>query len=251
MPDDRKYSYQSTERTVNPDDFTCSVPVREMVPVAENVTLWWCELDVGDPNVLRMEALLAPAEHARATRFGNEMLRRRWIAGRGALRVVLGRVLDMPPARIEIQRGARGRPQLADSAFAPDFNVSHTDGAAVMGVAYGARIGIDVERSDRAVGADRLARKFLAAGERTTLEGLADDERRARFLKYWTCKEAMSKATGDGLIAPFARLHVDIAPPRLLDGPPPYTPAAWSLHSAAAPAPYLVTVALWRRSEGA
>jgi 4'-phosphopantetheinyl transferase len=236
---------------VNPDDFARSVPVREMTPVTPNVTLWWCDLDVGASNIELTEAVLAPAEHARAARFGNETLRRRWIAGRGALRVVLGRVLDLPPARVEIQRGARGRPELAHSAIATDFNVSHTGGAAVIGVAHGVRIGIDVERSDRTVGADRLARKFLAPGERNTFEGLADDERRARFLKYWTCKEAMSKATGDGLIAPFARLHVDIAPPRLLDGPPPYTPAAWTLFSAAAPAPYLVTLALWRRRDGA
>jgi len=251
LPDHRRNPRQSTERSVNTYDSTRSVPVHEMAPVADDVTLWWCELDVGDSNALRMEALLAPTEHARAARFGNEMLRRRWIAGRGALRVVLGRVLDMPPERVEIQRGARGRPELAHTPLAPDFNVSHTGGAAVIGVARGVRIGIDVERGDRAVGADRLARKFLASGEQATFEGLADDERRLRFLRYWTCKEAMSKATGDGLIAPFANLHVDIDPPRLLDGPPPYTRSSWSLYSAVAPSPYLVTLALWRRSDGA
>ena len=83
------------------------------------------------------------------------------------------------------------------------------------------------------------------------LEEFTDDERRARFLKYWTCKEAMSKATGDGLIAPFAQIHVDIAGPQLLDGPLPYSPPAWTLHSAAAPPPFLVTVALWHRGEAA
>jgi phosphopantetheinyl transferase len=51
-----------------------------------------------------------------------------------------------------------------------------------------------VERADRDVGADRLALKFLTARERATLEGRDADERRRRFLHYWTCKEAMSKA---------------------------------------------------------
>jgi len=236
------------EGPVNPKKFARDGRVWELAPVAENVTLWWCELDTAVANVERMSALLAPAEHARAARFGNEALRKRWIAGRGALRGVLGHVLDVPPVRVDIRRGARGRPQLALSGTTLDFNVSHTDGVAIIGVTRGARIGVDVERIDRAVGADRLARKFLAPAERTALGEFSDDERRARFLKYWTCKEAMSKATGDGLIAPFARIHVDITGPRLLGGPPPYSPAAWTLHSALAPAPYLVTVALWHRA---
>ncbi len=245
--------------SVTLEDFTRSGQVLELAPVTAGVTLWWCNLDTAAANVERVADLLAPAEHARAARFGTEPLRKRWIAGRGTLRVLLGHVLEVPPARIEIQRGVRGRPELAISETALDFNVSHTDGVAVIGVARGARtgvnsgtrIGVDVERSDRDVHADRLSRKFLAPGERLALEEFVDDDRRARFLKYWTCKEAMSKATGDGLIAPFARIHVDLAGPRLLDGPPPYSPSAWTLHSAAAPAPYLVTVALWRRPQAA
>jgi phosphopantetheinyl transferase len=71
--------------------------------------------------------------------------------------------------------------------------------------------------------------------------------RRERFVRYWTCKEAMSKATGDGLIAPFGRLDVALSEnPRLIDGPPPYTPAHWALHSAAVPAAWVATIAIWR-----
>ena len=59
----------------------------------------------------------------------------------------------------------------------------------------------------------------------------------------------MSKATGDGLIAPFRQLDVDLAnPPRLRAGPPPYLPGDWSLHFARCPADWLATVAIWRTS---
>jgi phosphopantetheinyl transferase len=75
---------------------------------------------------------------------------------------------------------------------------------------------------------------------------ISTDERRKRFLRYWTCKEAMSKATGDGLAAPFRRLDVELAEtPRLLDGPPPYDAARWTLRSAAVPATWFATVAIW------
>jgi len=228
---------------VKPLDSTSIGAPRALAPLAPDVDLWWCELDIDDVALSDRTALLAPAEHARAARFGTEILRRRWIAGRGALRIVLGRLLGAAPAEVDLRRGRRGRPELVEPTF--DFNVSHTNGVAVIGVARRGRIGIDVERSDRTVGADRLSKKFLAAAEQIALGGMSVDARRAVFLRYWTCKEAMSKATGDGLIAPFARMHVDIDRVVLLDGPPPYSPAAWALHSVAAPPPYLVTVALW------
>jgi phosphopantetheinyl transferase len=65
-------------------------------------------------------------------------------------------------------------------------------------------------------------------------------------LRLWTCKEAMSKATGDGLAAPFRALDVsNEGPPRVRDGPAPYRPADWQLHALEAPAGYLATLALW------
>jgi len=121
----------------------------------------------------------------------------------------------------------------------------------VIGVALalpaGARIGVDVERRDRSLAADRLARKFLSPQEQALLRGLDADRRRLRFLRTWTCKEAMSKATGDGLVAPFARLTVDVDTGiALIAGPPPYAPEAWRLHAIAVPAGFFATLAVWR-----
>lgn len=235
---------QPAKKPVIPEDFTGEEAVREIAAPAMGIGLWWCELDIDDVALSCRDALLAPAERARAARFGTDELRRRWIAGRGALRIVLGRLLVVAPQDVDIRRGRRGRPELAQPRF--DFNVSHTGNVAVIGVTRHGRIGIDVERSDRSVDADRLARKFLAPGERDALAGMPEDTRRERFLRHWTCKEAMSKATADGLIAPFGRMHVDIDRVELLEGPPPYLPADWALHAVTAPPPYLVTAALWQ-----
>jgi 4'-phosphopantetheinyl transferase len=147
----------------------------------------------------------------------------------------------------------RGRPELADSGARIDFNVSHTRGVALMAIARDVpsttRIGVDIEHTEREAGVDRLQKKFLAPGERALIAGLSPDERRRHFLHYWTCKEAMSKATGDGIIAPFGRLEVELGdPPRLRAGPPPYVPADWSLIDAAVPAEWFATVAIWRRA---
>ena len=225
---------------------------RELAAVAPDVTLWWCPLARTPDEVGRLAGWLSAAETARAARFGNDRLRHRWIAGRTTLRLVLGQALGVPPPAVAIRRGVRGRPELADREAAIDFNVSHTHDVAVIAVARntgaGLRIGVDVERADRDVGADRLARKFLTERERASLAGLEADLRRRLFVRYWTCKEAMSKATGDGLIAPFGQLEVRLGDsPCLIAGPPPYLPQHWSLHPADVPEGWFATLAVWRR----
>jgi 4'-phosphopantetheinyl transferase len=224
----------------NPD----GVPLA-LASAATDVALWWAPLGAAEGEIARISAWLAPAEQARAQRFGREALARRYIAGRALLRWLLGRALGLPPPAVPIVRGARGRPQLeGDSGI--DFNVSHTEGVALIGMARGRRIGVDVEHEDRVVRADGLAAKFLTAAERATLAPLPERERRARFLRYWTCKEAMSKATGDGLSAPFRQLEVRLGDPiELAAGPDPYQPAHWQLGRIDVPSGFLATVALW------
>lgn len=212
---------------------------------APGISLWRIALEAADGDFARLASWLAPAEHARAARFGREQLRRRYIVGRASLRWVLGRMLGSSPSSVPIVRGARGRPRL-DGDAALDFNISHTEGVALIGVTRTGRIGVDVEREERDVNADGLARKFLTDGERATLAPLDERARRARFLRYWTCKEAMSKATGDGLSAPFRRLDVQLAETiELRAGPGRYDPAHWRLYAVDVGAACLATAALW------
>jgi 4'-phosphopantetheinyl transferase len=207
--------------------------------------LWWATLAASDDAFARLSSWLAPQEHARAARFGRDHLRRRYVIGRATLRWTLGRALDLAPDEVPIVRGARGRPGLGVDAGL-DFNISHTEGVALIGVTRSGRIGVDVERMERGVNADGLARKFLTQREQATLADLDEDARRRRFLRYWTCKEAMSKATGDGLSAPFRRLEVRIAETiELAAGPPPYEPSRWRLHAVDGREGYLATAALW------
>ncbi|MEP7183187.1 MAG: 4'-phosphopantetheinyl transferase superfamily protein [Betaproteobacteria bacterium] len=219
-------------------------------PVAAGIALWWCELTRSDAEMTRLAEWLSPSEHARAARFGTAALRRRWTAGRGTLRLLLARTIGVAPDAVALARGVRGRPQLADASLGVDFNVSNTLSVALVAIARGlpapTRIGVDIEHEDRAVGTDRLATKFLTPREHATLDPLAAEARRQRFLRHWTCKEAMSKATGEGLAAPFGRLDIDVdAGPCVVAGPPPYDPQAWTLHAVDVPEGFLATIAVW------
>jgi len=245
---------------VSADDFdttgilagAASVAAPRLLPsVEDGVSLWWSDLAYAQDWLARAAGWLSPAEHARAARFGTDALRRKYVAGRATLRLVLARTLGVDPAAVPIRRGARGRPELAETGQVSDFNLSHTRGGAVIGVVQRQpatmRIGVDVEREDRTLAVDGLARKFLTPPEHALLDGLDADLRRRRFLRHWTCKEAMSKATGDGLAAPLRRLTITIEPDlALIDGPPPYVPDAWRLHRIAVPDGFLATIAIWR-----
>jgi len=228
--------------------------ISPLPPAGAGIALWWCDLEQRARQIAQCAEWLSPGERARAARFGTAQLRDRYVAGRTALRFLLAGMLGVAPAAVPLRRGRRGRPELEGESM-PDFNVSHTHGAALIGVTQDARrmvrIGVDVERLDRAVGADRLARKFLTANERRSQSALPLDERVRCFLRYWTCKEAMSKATGDGLTAPFGEMDVRLgATPRLIDGPPPYAPAAWELRAVRVPDGFHGTVAVWTRRTG-
>jgi len=226
---------------------------RRLARVAPQVSLFWCDLALAPADAEPVAATLSAEERARAARFGTDALRARWIAGRALLRRILGSALALAPADVPLARGARGRPALKDFDRELDFNVSHTGGVALIALlrteGRPVRIGVDVERKDRPLGSDRLARKFLTSAEQASIAPAAPDARRLRFLRYWTCKEAMSKATGDGLLAPFRQIDIGFDPaPRLIDGPAPYQPPAWTLLAAPVPDDHFATVALWDRA---
>ena len=210
-----------------------------------HVGVWWCSLEPLAARLDAFERALSTAERARAARFGTPQLRDRYVMGRGSLRSILAGELGTDPAAVDIVRGIRGRPQLAGIP-ALDFNVSHTDGIAIVGIVRRGRIGVDVERLDRTINVEGIARKFMTTNERAAIAVQDADAGRRHLLTLWTCKEAMSKATGDALAAPFGSIDVALGAWRALrSGPSPYHPDHWSLHAAAVPPDYVATIAIW------
>lgn len=221
---------------------------RQALPAPAGIQLWWCATHAPDEALPVLRSWLSADERARAARFALPAVARRYEVGRAALRQVLGALLGCAPAEVAIVRGPRGRPQL-DGDRGADFNVSNTRQVALIGIATdpGVRIGVDVEHRNRPLRHEALARKFCTPAEYAAFDALSGDARRQHFLRLWTCKEAMSKATGDALGAPLRRLEVEFDPAlRLSAGPPPYTPAKWTLLDAAVPGDYVASVALWR-----
>ncbi|MFS8036988.1 4'-phosphopantetheinyl transferase family protein [Xanthobacter sp. AM11] len=141
---------------------------------------------------------LPPPDEARIARFvhGPDRAARR-TAWRLA-RLLAGAVLRQPPALLEIRRDARGRPHLA-GGHGLDLNLSHGGGWVAVGLARGGRIGVDVEGPRPPALWQDLARFFLGGLEHAAWSALPPHAQPAAALSLWCRKEAVLKATGEGL----------------------------------------------------
>jgi 4'-phosphopantetheinyl transferase len=159
-----------------------------------------------------LDALLTPAELEQANRFLFPHLRRRHVAGRASLRVLLGEYLAMPPAQVGLETTQFGKPRLVgESADGLRFNIAHSDDLALMAFTRGREIGVDVERERPDVDIIDLARRFFAAEEIAALDALPVAEQRSAFYRCWTRKEAYLKALGLGMQVPLNGFAVSIA----------------------------------------
>lgn len=144
--------------------------------------------------------LLDEGERERAARFAFDRDRQLYVAAHGALRWLVGRYVDQPPRSLRFAVADNGKP-FVDAQVAPgvEFNLSHSDSLAAVVVARGRSVGIDVERDRPLRSEEGIARRVLAPGELARFLALEGDERRRFLLWAWARKEALVKASGEGV----------------------------------------------------
>lgn len=142
------------------------------------ITLHWLDLDALTAD----EAALGAQERAAAGRLLRPQVRRRFVARRCALRRIAGPVEFRSSGEPWLPQGDRS------------ISTSHRDRHAVIALADGMRIGVDVER-------------IGAIGIEDAASWLHDDERDAvhsgsrSLTLLWAAREAWLKAHGLGLAA--------------------------------------------------
>ncbi len=193
----------------------CLWPKAPLNPVLANdeVHIWCIDLDdpVDDAGTMPGSSHLSGDEQARAARFRFERVRRRFIAGRGQLRMILGRYLNLSPGELKFKYLPAGKPELMDEESLR-FNLSNSEGTALVAVTRNLEVGIDLESIHPFPDLLQVAQQFFAQSERVELEALPADQRLEVFFRVWTRKEAYLKARGDGLSTPLDQFSVSLAP---------------------------------------
>lgn len=176
---------------------------------------------------------LDAAERARAERCSHPAARHAFRVTRLQLRWLLGRYLGAAPESIRFTRNTHGKPRLAATAEDAGlvFNVSHSGGFALLAFGRDTPLGVDIEKVRPRRALARLAHHVLSACEWECWRSAAPDAQLRQFTRYWTAKEALMKATGQGLA--LGPRHVTVAGDfaGFLAAPSPHGPAsAWQLH---------------------
>jgi 4'-phosphopantetheinyl transferase len=232
----------------------------EPAAVADGIAeVWWARRRDAAP---RLTELLDETERLRWGAYRREADRDRFLVGCALAKTVIAGYTGRRPQDVRFDRtcrrcgGPHGKPVMVGGGV--EHSVTHSGDLVAVAVAR-SPVGVDVEQADgrtRPLGGDgdpeALARLVLADGERAALAA-ADPAVRARaFLVAWTRKEAVTKATGDGLGVSFKDVVVSPAgqPPRLVAWPYPPAPRGVSLFDLDAEPGYLAALAVIGRCAG-
>ncbi|MEU8763047.1 4'-phosphopantetheinyl transferase superfamily protein [Streptomyces sp. NPDC048659] len=159
-------------------------------------------------------ALLDARERRVYEALTGEPVRAQYLTAHALLRSVLGDLLDRDPAGLAFGKGPHGKPFLTDAPV--EFSISHSGELVAVALSADAPVGVDVERVTELA---ELPLPVLSARERAVFDLVPGPERAVAFTAYWVRKEAVLKATGEGLRVDPARLTVSAPdrPAELLD----------------------------------
>ncbi|MEQ8786608.1 MAG: 4'-phosphopantetheinyl transferase superfamily protein [Pirellulaceae bacterium] len=175
--------------------------------VLGRVDLWYARTaDFGESDLADCRRVLSPDEVAQAGRFRFDRDRKLYVVAHALVRTALSHHAPLSAGAWRFRTLARGKPIIdPDLGVSLQFNLSHTRGMAICGVTLAGDLGVDVEFLGRPRSDLKLARRYFAAAETATLEGLDPETLHDRFLQFWTLKESYIKAVGDGLAMPLER----------------------------------------------
>jgi 4'-phosphopantetheinyl transferase len=206
---------------------------------ADTCTVWWAT--PADPHQA-LAALLDPDEKARVEQLRRPQDRVRRLLGAAVLRLAAGAATGTDPAAVHVERHCptcpqpHGRPTLPGTGL--HASISHSGDRIAVALTAAGPVGVDVEVV-HAVDVELLAPSVLHPAERA-----AD---LPAFFRYWTRKEALVKATGDGITIGLHRLHVS-APeePPVLHEYPDRPGLAAALHDLTPDEGYAASLAVLR-----
>ncbi|MFG1905406.1 4'-phosphopantetheinyl transferase family protein [Kribbella sp. NPDC048928] len=161
------------------------------------VDIWWADVDEARDEFVQD---LDEVERERLAAYVRDVDKARFLLGVTIVRRVLAARFSLPAAKIDLDRTCAecGKPHGKVRAAGVELSVTHS--GELVGVAFSDRpVGLDVEQVDPGLDVDALARMALSAGEAQELSGYDGIAKVRAFTTYWTRKEAVLKATGEGL----------------------------------------------------
>ncbi|MEV7187279.1 4'-phosphopantetheinyl transferase superfamily protein [Kitasatospora sp. NPDC093102] len=180
---------------------------------------------VPDRPELRFD-LLDETERARCSQFVNGRDLALFVTGRTLAKSAVGLLAGIRPEEVLLRAlcpdcgGPHGKPWVEGKAAGWELSLSHARDMVAVAVAHGHAVGVDVEYFVPAAtpGVPVEYELVLTPAERAVVEALPVERRAKACLTLWTRKEAVLKATGEGLNTSMESFTVSPAftPPELI-----------------------------------
>ncbi|MDQ7727809.1 4'-phosphopantetheinyl transferase superfamily protein [Halomonas sp. SpR8] len=175
--------------------------------VPEGLEVWCLALDLNAPVADDDARLLSRAEWQRGQRLRHHADVVRAVATRAALRRLLSAHTGIAPEKLVFTRNAYGKPAL-EGGDGPAFSVSHSGNVALIALAPGGAVGVDIERRRPEAELAPLHGLVLSPSEqRDHISGAT-----LPFMERWVVKEAVLKTLGLGIADHLQALSVSPSP---------------------------------------
>ena len=199
-----------------------------------SVHVWTIPLTGDSAWVERCSEFLEESESGRAGRFHFQKDRDQFVIARASMRLILARYLNESPDQIEFCYGPNGKPELKFASFEPrtHFNLSHSHEIAILAVAQGRQVGVDVEKiAPYSVDHLSIAEQFFTLAETDLIRSTSAEMRAEVFYRLWTRKEAFLKGRGDGLSASLNHFEISLEEAGIrFSDLPQSEDTSWSVH---------------------
>nr|WP_052745847.1 4'-phosphopantetheinyl transferase superfamily protein [Allosalinactinospora lopnorensis] len=181
--------------------------------------MWWADPAWASPALLD---LLDERERERHARFRFEADRNRYAVAHALARLVCAREAGCAPDEVAFSLHCRGcarkpggrsephgKPRPDGPAHGLEISLSHSGDRVALALTRGVAVGTDVERVSAERDIEGIIEYALTGAERAALESLPPEAHVNGFFGYWARKEALLKATGDGLSAGLSSISVN------------------------------------------
>lgn len=174
--------------------------------------------------------MLSDTEKQRAEKYAFDDDRNRFVIGRGALRHLLGSICELPPHLVALTYTKKGKPVLdlpmsysqtaiqnqndifeCQRVKSLDFSITHS--GQLIGVAISPEpVGLDVEQIREVDHLESIATDVFSKREFDVFSSLPNNRQSTEFFRLWTKKEAILKASGEGLTGSLQEIDLGLIP---------------------------------------
>lgn len=161
----------------------------------ENTTIYVVKADVKQYFITiinNYHEILSEQELKKSLRYINQVDMERYICGKHLLRTLLSKFVPLSPSEIKFQTTNNKKPTIEGV----EFNISHSGNYVLIAIGPSA-VGVDVEHVNRTFVYETMLETSFCSEEINFIN--ANNDALNAFYFLWTRKEALLKASGEGL----------------------------------------------------